>query len=161
MTFYASSSSHQKGFNDDIFHFSAAKYPRLYFEAKLMLYPPKISDLSGPVHAIPKGINVNISKVQHRKFSIIFFSVACIHQVWMVFAKIGNGLCFCYQNLNLHSVIQTTSLLTTTGLRLISTHFLAGRNFWVEKKTIKRKSMLVNRLIEFYKTLFEVSNYPR
>ena len=49
---------------------------------------------------IPKRINVNISEVPHR----FFFSVACIHQVWMVFARIGNGLCFCYQNLNLHSV---------------------------------------------------------
>ena len=57
---------------------------------KLTLYPKKISDLSGPVHAIPKRINVNISKVPHR---IFFFSGLrtssmngfCKNWKWLVF----------------------------------------------------------------------------
>ena len=48
-----------------------------------------------PVLVISKQINGNISCVPHRKFQF-FFSVAGIHQVWMFFARIGNGLCFCY-----------------------------------------------------------------
>ena len=62
---------------------------------KSMLYPNFFFRFIRPVHAIPKRINGNISKVHHRKFSI-FFSVAFIHQVWMVFARIGDGFCFCY-----------------------------------------------------------------
>ena len=42
-------------------------------------FPQKISDLSGPVHAILKQINVNISKVPHRKFSFFF--------QWLVYIK--------------------------------------------------------------------------
>ena len=53
------------------------------------------------VHAISKRINGIVLSVPH----IIFFSVACIYQVWMVFARIGNGLCFCHLKLNLHSVV--------------------------------------------------------
>ena len=55
----------------------------------------------------------NLLQFSMMDFGFNFFSVACIHQVWMVFARIGNGLCFCYQNLNLHSVFGEKYVLSS------------------------------------------------
>ena len=51
---------------------------------KILLYPNKNSDLSGPVHAIPKRINACISEVPHRKFSISFQWLVYIMYEWFL-----------------------------------------------------------------------------
>ena len=41
-------------------------------------------------------MGICISGVTHRKFPFFFQWLAYLHQVWMVFARISNGLCFCH-----------------------------------------------------------------
>ena len=83
---------------------------------KLMIYPQKISYLSGPVHAIPKRINANISEVPHRKLLIFFQWLADIKYEW-VWQELDMACVFAIK-ISIYIVCTTFSVVL-----LVSIHF--------------------------------------
>ena len=83
--------------------------------------------------------------------TLSFLCIYSIHQVWMVFARIGNGLCFCYSKLNLHS--ETYISFSSSNIKCM----YMQKKVWTK---ISSNFELLKRYIQEYMILKKVQTFP-